>query len=271
MSATPFNESGDRVPDVAGDIRDFNESNQTHEELWSRARQWNDIVRHSRDEEEAARQGAAAARESHLAVQAEHPRRRASLLRQLIIAALSVALDGVACWFAAQALGNGQTETLLWSGLFLAVLAGGEVALDHYGDRNRKTWRVLAAGLAVFVLGLGVLRFQYLATVGTDGGIAALVGALLFTAATSVFVLAGYRALRAAETIPAWKSRCRARRAARAVEAAVAAVANCVRERDRLIDAYVSRIRTYLLRKCTSSQLPVLEAAIRAHLCGEST
>jgi len=52
---------------------------------------------------------------------------------------------------------------------------------------------------------------------------------------------------------------------------AVAAVANCVRERDRLIDAYVSRIRTYLLRKCTSSQLPVLEAAIRAHLCGEST
>jgi hypothetical protein len=37
-------------------------------------------------------------------VQAEHPRRRAPLPRQVILALITVALDGVACYFAAQAL-----------------------------------------------------------------------------------------------------------------------------------------------------------------------
>jgi MFS family permease len=92
-----------------------------------------------------------------LAVQAEYPHRRAPLLRQAFIAALTVGLDGVACWFAAQALGNGQTETLLWAVLFLAVLAGGEITLDYYSERGGHAWRLLVTCLAIFVAGLVVL------------------------------------------------------------------------------------------------------------------
>lgn len=260
---------GPDLPDVAEDIREFNASNKAHEDLWARAHQAGDMVRRSGVDDQTAQQAAQEAHDFHLAVQAEHPQRRASLLQQVIIAALTVALDGVACWFAAQALGNGQLETLLWAGLFLAMLAGGEVALDYYSDRNRKAWQLLALGLAAFVAGLGVLRFLFLDTVGIDGLIAALVGATLFTAATAAFLMIGYRALRAAETPRAWKARRRARRVGRDAAAASARLATCVAARDRLVDAYLARIRISLLKKCTSSEMPVLEAALRAHLTGE--
>ncbi|MBV9384081.1 MAG: hypothetical protein JOY82_09880 [Streptosporangiaceae bacterium] len=256
------------LPDVAEAVRDFNESNQAHEDTWTRAHQAADMVRRGTGEERLAQQDAREAREFHLAVQAEHPHRRASLLRQAIVAALTVGLDAVACWFAAQALGNGQLETLFWAGLFLAILASGEIALDYYSDRNRKAWRLLVLGLVLFVAGLGVLRFLYLATVGTNGAAAALVGATLFTAATSGFVLIGYRALRAAEKFPAWQARRRARQAAREAAAAGARLAGYVAERDRLVDAYVSRIRVFFLKTSTSSQLALMEAAVRAHLSG---
>jgi hypothetical protein len=253
---------------VAEVTRNFNESNHAHEELWARTHQASDAVRNSRKEEVDKQQKAREARESHLAVQAEHPHRRASLPQQVAIAGLSVALDGVACWFSAQALGNGQLESLLWAALFLAVLAGGEIALDYYSDRSRKAWRLLAFGLAAFVTGLGVLRFLFLYTVGLDGPVAALVGAALFTVATAGFVVIGYRALRAAETFLAWQARRRAGKAGREAEAARSRTASCLAERDRLADAYVSRIRVSLLRTCTSTQLPLMEAALRAHLNG---
>src|SRR3984893_8521018 len=110
-------------------------------------------------------------------------------------------------YFAAQALGNAQLETVAWAVLFLAVLGSGEVALDYYKERRPRVWRLLVTGLAIFVAGLGVLRYSYLATVGTDQTLAALVAAVLFTAATAGFVMLGYRALRAAETAPTWKAR----------------------------------------------------------------
>ena len=184
------------VPDIAEPIREFNAANKTHEELWARVHQAGDAVRRRRKEEKLARQEADEEHDAHLAVQAEHPNRRAPLVRQVAITAASVGLDAVACWFAAQALGNDQLETVLWTVLFLAILAGGEVALDHYSERSRSAWRLLATGLAAFVTGLGVLRFLFLDTVGTNGAIAALVGAALFTAATAGFVMIGYRALR---------------------------------------------------------------------------
>jgi hypothetical protein len=258
-------------PDVAGPIRAFNAANKTHEELWARVHQAGDAVRRGRDEEQLARQTAGEEHDAHLAIQAEHPNRRAPLFRQIAIAAATVGLDAVACWFAAQALGNGQLETDLWAGLFLAILAGGEVALDYYSDRSRKAWRLLAGGLAAFVAGLGVLRYLFLNTVGTDGGVAALVGAALFTTATAGFMMIGYRALRAGETFAAAQARLRARSAERAARAAAARLARSSAERDRLVDAYLSRIRVFLLRDCTSSELPLLEAAVRAHLSGGET
>ena len=42
--------------------------------------------------------------------------------------------DGVACYFAAQALNGSQDSTLIWTVLFLAMLAGGEIGLDFYRD-----------------------------------------------------------------------------------------------------------------------------------------
>ena len=255
-------------PDATEIVRSFNASNSAHDSLWSRVFHANDAVRHSTEEATLARAAGERAYVAHLAIQAEHPQRRAPRLRQLALAGVSVALDAVACYFAAQALGNAQLETVAWAVLLLAVLGSGEVALDYYKERRPRVWRLLVTGLAIFVAGLGVLRYSYLATVGTDQTLAALVAAVLFTAATAGFVMLGYRALRAAETAPTWKARRAALKAAREAAAADAHTARSVVERDRLADAYMSRIRAALLQNCTASQLPLMEAAVRAHLLG---
>jgi hypothetical protein len=273
MAATPTDSSNDQPRtmnsvDVTGSVRDFNASNRAHEDLWTRVHQAGDAVRRSVEHRNAVQIRARRARDFHLAVQAEYPHRTASLLRQVFIAAFTVGLDGVACWFAAQALGNDQTETFLWTVLFLAVLASGALALDHYSERPGPAWRLLVTGLVVFVAGLGILRFLYLATVGADGPVAALVGAGLFTLATAGFLVISYRALRAAEKFPAWQARKWSRQADREVAAASHRVARLLRERNRLVDAYVSRIRGGFLATCSSDQLPLLEAALREHLTG---
>jgi hypothetical protein len=255
-------------PDVTGPIRDFNAANQSHQELWAETHQVGDEVRRASEELRLAKKEASDKRAAHQAIQAVYPRRSAPLARQVALAAGTVAADAVACWFAAQALGDGQMETLLWTGLFLAILAAGEVALDRYSDRSPKTWRVLAAGLAAFIAGLGVLRFLFLDTVGAVGAVAALVGAALFTVVTAGFVMIGYRALRAAETFRAAQARIAARKADRGAKAAAVRLASRTADRDRLVDAYLSRIRVCLLERFPSSELPRMVAAIRAHLTG---
>ena len=147
------------------------------EDVWARVHQAGDAVRRSVNERDAAQMRARQARDFHLALQAEYPHRHAPLLQQALIAAFTVGLEAVGCWFAVQALGNGQAETLLWTVLFLAVLAAGEVGLDYASERSSRVWRLLSSGLLVFVAGLGTLRFLYLVTVGADGTVAALVGA----------------------------------------------------------------------------------------------
>jgi hypothetical protein len=275
MAATPTDGPDQRdrkmtPADVAESVRDFNASNKAHEDLWTRVHQVRDALRRSVANKDAAQVRARQASDFHLTVQAEYPLRRAPLPRQLCIAGFTVGLDAVACWFAAQALGDSQTETLLWTLLFLAVLAGGEVALDYCSERGGRAWRLLVIGLSAFVAGLGVLRFLYLATVGNNAVIAALVGAALFTAATGGFLAIGYRVLRSAEKFPAWQARRSWQRADRDVAAASRRVTRLVRERDRLTDAYVSRIRAGLLRRFPSAELPDLEAALRDHLAGQS-
>jgi hypothetical protein len=254
--------------DITGLVRDFNASNQAHEALWTRVLQAGDAVRRAVHERDASQLRARHARSFHLAVQAEYPHRTSPLLRQVFIAMSALGLDTVACWFAAQALGDGQVETLLWTVLFLALLAGGEVSLDYYSDRGGSAWRLLVTGLVAFVTGLGILRFLFLATVSAVGTATALVGAALFTAATAGFVLIGYRALRAAEKLPAWQARRWSRQADKEAGAASHRVSRLLRERNRLMDAYMSRIRGDLLGKCSSGQLPQLEAALREHLAG---
>ena len=193
--------------DVTALIRQVNAFNEAIEDLYLRARQAADITRRSDQAAEQAADLADTAKVAHRTIQAEHPRRRAPLPRQRFYALLTVILDGVACYFAAQALDGSQDTTLVWTVLFLAVLAVGEVALDFYRDRYQRAWRTVTAVLAAFVGALGALRFWFLATIGASGLIPAALGAALFTAVTAGFLFVGYRALRLAETPQAFRAR----------------------------------------------------------------
>jgi uncharacterized membrane protein YedE/YeeE len=256
-------------PDVGGLIQGFNAENLQHEDLWTRILHAGDMARHADEDADQAEARKKETRLTYLAVLAENPERHAPRSRQLTIAGVTLALDAVACNFAAQALGDGELETLAWTALFLAVLACGELALDFYRDRRRKVWRVFAYGMAGFVAGLGVLRYTYLITVGATDPLAAVVGAVLFTVATAMFVLAGYWALRRAETPAAGRARREARRAMKEAQAAKDRAARCRRQRDKLIDAYLVRIKAGLLQGCPAGRLPRIEAALRAHLRGQ--
>jgi hypothetical protein len=249
-------------------IREVNASNFEVENQYLRTRQAADIANRS---EKVATRASSAARDAevgHQAVQGEQPRRRAPLPRQVAAAAATVALDGVACYFAAEVLNGSQDSTLVWTGLFLVALGGGEAALDFYRDRNERAWRILAVLVATFITLLGTLRFWFLATISDGSMVTAFAGAGLFTAATAAFLCLGYRFLRAAETPQAWRARrnaCRARRAARDARATAKRDAN---ERDRFIDAYLVHVRRLIQGNCPVDQHLALESAIRDHLCG---
>lgn len=259
------------IPEVTEAVRRFNAENRAHHDLWSRTRQATDLADRAQKEVRDAEAAVTEAEVGHRAIQAEHPDRRAPRVRQIALMILTIILDAVACEFAAQALGNDQRQTLVWTALFLAVLAGGEVALHVARERGRtRIWRVTATAVAAFIVLLGILRFSFLDTVGFAGPVAAIVGATLFTLATAAFVICGYRALRASETVAAWKAR--RTRAACAREARAARERAAVREmeRDRLADAYLSEIRGSMLQFCTTNQIQPMEQAVRAHLIGQA-
>jgi len=220
MSNTPHDRDEGPPVDVSPLIRLVNASNEAVEDLYLRARQAADIAARSTRAAAQATAAATTAKVAHQIIQAENAQRRASLPRQRVIALLTVIFDAVACYFAAQALDSSQDTTYVWTVLFLAVLAIGEVALDYYRDRRQRAWRTVASVLTMFVVGLGALRFWFLATVGASGLVPAALGAMLFTLATGGFLLVGYRALRMAETSQAFRAR---RTAQAAVQAAVTA------------------------------------------------
>lgn len=253
---------------IASLVRAVNASHTALRDLWSRVRRAADVAFRSGKAAAEAGEVAEEAEIEYKIVQAEQPQRTAPLPRQLLFALMTVVLDGVACYFAAQAVGGGQLETLVWAGLFLAVLGAGEWVLDHC--RDRRWWRLLAIGLTAFVIVLGVLRFSYLATVGIGGLLPALGGAALLTAATAAFLVLGYRALRAAEASRAWQARRWARTAARQSAAAAEQAARDMADWDRLTDTYLAEIRHWLLDAYPASEQPAAEAAVRAHLLGRA-
>jgi len=256
--------------DVTPLIRQVNAYNEAVEDLYLRTRQQADIAERSNQAAAQASVVSETAKVAHRIIQAEYPQRRAPLPRQRCYALMTVALDGVACYFAAQALGGSQDSTMVWTVLFLAVLAAGEMALDFYRDRHQRAWRAVASVLAAFVGALGALRFWFLAVVGDSGLIPAGLGAALFTAVTAGFLLVGYRALRLAETPQAFRARRWARTAAQAALAARVDANRNTRDRDRLIDAYLVQVRRHALELFTAEQQSV-ERAVRRHLLGEET
>jgi hypothetical protein len=254
--------------DVAELIRNVNGTNNAVEDQYLRARQAADTAIRSGQAAGEAKAVAQAAAIAYQTIQAERPRRRSPLPRQVGLVAGTVAFDGVACYFAAQALNGGQDSTLIWTVLFLAVLAGGEIGLDFYRDRNLRAWRVLAWTISAFVVLLGVLRFWFLAVIGANDLVAAFTGAVLFTVVTAGFLTVGYRTLRAAETPQAWRARRAAHAATQAARAAWAAAKRDAAERDRLIDAYLRHIRKVVLKTCAVEQQLAVEFAVREHLSG---
>jgi hypothetical protein len=265
----PTQQSARQSPvDVAEIIRNHNSANKTHEGQWVRIHQAGDAVRGVVAACVAARYRARQALDSYLAAQAESPQRCAPLPRQWLIAVFTLGLDTIPSYFAAQALGNGQLQTLIWTVLFVALLVSLTAALEHYGDRGGRPWSLVLAGLGAFVAGLAILRYLFLLTVDFTGPAAALLGALLFTAITVGFLTIGYRALRAAERVPVWQARRRARKAEREEIAVGRRMSQLVQERDHLADAYLSRIRLTLLDVCSVEQLPLVETAVRDHLTG---
>ena len=254
---------------VMAEIRDFNADNEAHEDLWARTRQAADLVSQSAAEADRAEHARRAAELAYKAVQAEHPDRQARRPRQWLIAVGALALDAVACVFAAEALGGSMPETLLWAALFLALLGVGELALDHYRETHRTVWRWIVAILSAFIVLLGVLRFSFLATVGSVGELAALTGATLFTLATAGFVIAGYRALCLAETSQTWRARRAWRDSVAAAAAARRVLDQQVALRDRLAGAYLTRIRSRLVGTRSARELALTERAIMAHLTGQ--
>jgi hypothetical protein len=93
--------------------------------------------------------------------------------------------------------------------------------------------------------------------------------ACLYTAATAGFLSLGYRALRSAETPPAWRARRQARQAQQAGQAAHATADQDAAERDRLIDAYLGYVRQLALTTDPAEQQLAVGSVVRKHLSGE--
>jgi hypothetical protein len=260
---------GERATAIMAEVLAFNGSSQAHEDLWSDTRQATDIVNRAADSVTATETEVGEAELAYRAERAKQPDRNAPRLRQWLLAGAALALDGVACVFAAEALDGSQLATYGWAGLFVALLAAGELALDHYRDMHRVLWRWIAGILGAFIGLLGVLRFVFLAPVGSGGDLAALVAATLFSIATAGFFVAGYRLLRVAETRQAWHARRLLRDCERFAAAARRELGAADARRDRLASAYLSGIRSQLARNYSASELPPMEQALMAHLTGQ--
>jgi hypothetical protein len=255
--------------DATAVIRWVNARSEAVKDLYVRARLAAEHTLGSLRAVELAKETAELAEIAYQTIRAEFPRRTAPLPRQRMYALLSVILDGVACYFAAQALNGSQDDTLVWTVLFLAVLGTGEVVLDYYRDRHARAWRIVLWVLIAFLVMLGFLRFSFLDAISGDGLVPAVLGAALFTLVTGGFIFVGYRALRMAETPQAFRARRWARSSARAERDAKEEVRQNASDRDRLIAAYLTQVWRHLPELCSVEEQPAVEQAVRRHLLGE--
>ncbi len=127
-------------------------------------------------------------------------RRRVRLPRRTLLAIATSGPAGVACYFSALGLDAAPGSTLVWTVLFLGVLAGGVLALSFYRERDRQIWRLLAVLLGGFIGLLGMLRYWPLALMGLTSLGPALIETCLFTATIAAFVFWGYLGLRVIQT-----------------------------------------------------------------------
>jgi energy-converting hydrogenase Eha subunit C len=245
----------------------FNQEHVANDELYERGRHSTDLANQAARNENEAKARAKQERDGWRTSQLEHPHRRAWLPWMVLIAVVLLGLDAWAAYFAAEALGNDQRSTLLWAGLFLVILGLLEAGLAWSAERSRRVFSLIALALAVFVILLALLRFGFFSTIGT-GLLAAVVAAAVFTACTIIFVIGGFAAIRYAETLTIWQARRHARKAERQAADAAAAARRRAADRDRLVNAYIGRIRPTLLRQLGNAR--DMEDKVRAHMLGSS-
>ena len=265
--SAPDERAADRAVAVMAEVLAFNGSSQAHEDLWSDTRQATDIVTHAAADLTGAEKKVGDAELSYRAERAKQLDRSAPRPRQWLLAAAALSLDGVACVFAAEALDGSQLETYGWAGLFLALLAAGELALDHYRDTHGALWRWMAGILWCVHRPAGHASFRVPDDGGLRGRSRGAGSATLFTVATAGFVVAGYRLLRAARPARRGGARCAVTASAppppRAAgsQPAPPGATGCPR--------VPSRIRSQLARGYSARELPLMEQALMAHLTGQ--
>jgi hypothetical protein len=122
--------------------------------------------------------------------------------------------DVLPAYWAAQALGNGVTDTWLVTGFLVAVLTGVAWMLSHYRNKgSRGPFLAAACATVALILIETGLRVRYVRAVDDASAFdAALQGAML-AGMSGVLVWIGYMKLVDAEPYAAWKRRRAAQRA----------------------------------------------------------
>jgi hypothetical protein len=141
-------------------------------------------------------------------------RRFGSLLGAFAIAIVVSVVDVLPAYWAAQALGNGVTDTWLVTGILVTGLTGVAWMMSHYRNRGGRA-QLRTAVIVTFALILveAFLRVRYLLVVNDATTFdAALQGAVL-ACVSGVLVWVGYMKLVDAEPYATWKRRRAAQRA----------------------------------------------------------
>jgi hypothetical protein len=265
--------SGKR-PTSLGIINAFNASHKDAVRLYKQTRRASQGAHDTVGHAAAAVAAETVAQTAHDLSEESDTRRHGPLPRRYLAVIAAVALDAIACYLAAQVFGGDQTSTLLVTALLLAGLAGGEIWLDFTSRRAHQqpngagnlAWQAVACGLGLFVIALGVLRYDYLLTV--DGNVtSALLGAVLLSVITGGLVVLGYLTLRGTESVDMFIKRRRARRAERATQAAQAAILDADRDRNNLAKRYLSQIQPTINEAADDQEhAQQLEAGVRRNL-----
>jgi RNA polymerase sigma factor (sigma-70 family) len=265
--ATPSADTlGASAIDVSEMICRFNAADEHLEDLYLRARRAAQAVARSRAALEQAGSAANRARLTAGTVRAEHPWRYVSLHRQGLLMLPAIVL-GIGCYFSSQALSGSQNTALRFvlAAIFAIILAAGTALFGYYDPAANPMRRSLCAFVGGSAAAVGGLR--YLASLGSgDSAPTAALEACLLTATTAGSLLAGYRFLKVTETPRAWRARHQARAESRRASAAREAAQHDMAEQERLVRAYVSRLRPALASAYPYDPPAAVEAAVRASI-----
>jgi hypothetical protein len=246
---------------------EHNASNRERERTFKQANDGTEQVVRAEREAVRTRDVASDTATTYDAIQSRNPSWNESLSLEVQGLIAIAGVDATASYFAAEDLGDSQTATLMFTGLFLAFLVGGVIWLARFHRHKQpRPKNALLTLMAAFVLTLGYLRYDYLVT--TSSARYPLVGAGILTLITAASVMAGYFAWRRRESLEIFKARRRAKQADRQAEQAEEKVAREKNRRDILVQSYLHGMRGFLQKKAKESNSDPMdmEAAIRRYL-----